>query len=135
MMTERRTRVIIDRKAPSVLIVDDDPCFREIARELLSTGGFEVLGEAGSAAEALSAVDDLRPEVVLLDVQLPDGDGFGIARLLTNGGEGPRVVLCSVRAAQDYSLSPERCGAAGFVTKSALTAQALRRLVDGHSPP
>lgn len=121
--------------APSVLIVDDDPCFRMIAREMLSTGGFEVLGEAGSGAEALSAVDDLRPEVVLLDVQLSDGDGFSIARLLTNGEGGPRVVLCSVRAAQDYSLSPERCGAAGFLTKSALSAQAVRRLVDAESRP
>lgn len=117
--------------APRVLIVDDDPCFRMIARQMLGNGGFEVLGEAASGAEAIAAVVALRPDVVLLDVQLPDGDGFGIARLLTNSDHRPRVVLCSVRAAQDYALSPARCGAAGFLTKADLSAAAVRQLVGG----
>jgi DNA-binding NarL/FixJ family response regulator len=115
--------------AQTVLIVDDESCFRLIARQLLEIGGFNVLGEAGSGAQALSAARDLRPDVVLLDVQLPDTDGFAISRQLTQAGDGPRVVLCSVRAAEDYALGSDQCGAAGFLSKSDLSAEAVRRLV------
>jgi len=91
--------------------------------------GFHVLGEAGSGAEAIAAAHDLRPDVVLLDVQLPDANGFAIAQLLTQAGDGPSVVMCSIRAAEDYDQRGEHCGAAGFLTKSDLSAEAVRRLV------
>ncbi len=80
-------------------------------------GGFDVLGEAGSGAQAISAACDLGPDVVLLDVQLPGRWVVLIARLLTQTGDEPCVVLCSVRAAQDYGRSGDQCGATGFLTK------------------
>lgn len=115
--------------ARTVLIVDDDSCFRLIAREMLERGGFDVLGEAGSGAAAVSAALDLRPDVVLLDVQLPDTDGFAVARLLSEAGDAPCVVLCSVRDAEDYAPSTDRSRAAGFLTKADLSADAIHRLV------
>lgn len=120
--------------ALTVLIVDDDCCFREIARALLAVGGFDVVGEAGSGAAALAAARDLRPDVVLLDVQLPDADGFAIARSLTQAEDGPCVVLCSARAAQDYDCGGDRCGASRFLTKADLSAGALRRLLAADRP-
>lgn len=118
----------------AVVIVDDEPGFRLIARELLEVGDFDVVGEACSGAEAISAARALRPDVVLLDVRLPDSDGFTIAALLTQVGDGPCVVLCSVRAAEDYDGEIARCGAAGFVTKSELSAEVLSKLVAEPSP-
>ena len=121
--------------AATVLIVDDEADFRLIVRELLELGGFRVVGEAGSRAEAISAARDLRPDVVLLDVQLPDADGFAVSALLTQALDPPRVVLCSIRAAEDYDGCIDRCGAAGFFTKADLSADALRRLVASGGRP
>src|SRR5256885_13801222 len=77
----------------TVLIVDDHPSFRASARMLLEDEGFDIVGEAEDGMSALAAADALRPEVVLLDVQLPDIDGFEVASRLTAGGGGPAVVL------------------------------------------
>src|SRR4051794_25261550 len=91
------------RMSCSVLIVDDHATFRSAVRAVLEASGFEVLGEAVDGASALAAAATLRPEVVLLDVQLPDIDGFDVARRLANGpGPGPAVVLVSSRAASSY---------------------------------
>src|SRR5690349_523993 len=81
----------------TILIVDDHPSFRASARRLLEADGFEVVGEAQDGMSAIEAVRELKPEVVLLDVQLPDIDGFEVAARLTNGGGGPAVVLTSSR--------------------------------------
>jgi two-component system, chemotaxis family, chemotaxis protein CheY len=113
----------------TVVVVDDHAGFRAMAGVLLTTGGFRVVGEAATGAEALVAVAALAPDVVLLDVQLPDIDGFTVLRSLRDAGLVPRVVLCSVRMAADYGARLDGCGAAGFLTKSALTAQALRSLL------
>lgn len=115
--------------AQTVLLVDDDCCFREIARALLAVGGFDVVGEACSGAAALSAARDLRPDVVLRDIQLPDTDGFAITWSLTQAEDRPCVVLCSARAAQDYDCGGDRFGASGFLTKAHLSAEALHQLV------
>jgi DNA-binding NarL/FixJ family response regulator len=115
--------------AKSVLIVDDDPQFRMLARLMLERGGFHVVGEAGTGAEALRAVEALRPQLVLLDVQLPDGDGFAISDVLTASANAPGVVLCSSRDPTAYPRTSDDCGAAGYVIKSDLSAAAVDQLI------
>lgn len=111
--------------AAGVVIVDDHAEFRVVAAALLSAGGLRVLGEAATGVEGIAAVLELRPDVVLLDVQLPDLDGFEVCGRLA--GRVP-VVLCSVRPAADYGDRIARCGAAGFVDKGRLSAAGLLRL-------
>jgi DNA-binding NarL/FixJ family response regulator len=107
-----------------VLIVDDHPPFRTVARELLERAGYTVTGEAGDAAEALAAVAAQAPDAVLLDVQLPGDDGFSVAAALAARG-GPVVVLVSSREADDYGARIADCGARGFISKSKLSAAAF----------
>jgi DNA-binding NarL/FixJ family response regulator len=111
-----------------VLIVDDHEPFRAVARELLERAGYVVAGEAVDAAGALAAVAADAPDAVLLDVQLPDHDGFSVATALTAAG-GPVVVLISSRQAEDYGPRIEACGARGFIPKSKLSAAAFAELV------
>lgn len=111
-----------------VLIVDDHEPFRAIARELLEVAGYVVAGEAADAAGALAAVAADAPDAVLLDVQLPDRDGFSVARTLAREG-GPAVVLISSREAEDYGGRIEACGARGFIPKSKLSAATFAALV------
>src|SRR5918999_4935349 len=88
--------------AATVLIVDDHPGFRAAARRLLELEGYVVVGEAADGMTALDAARELRPEVVLLDVQLPDIDGFEVCQRLSTNGHMPAVVLTSSREASDY---------------------------------
>jgi DNA-binding NarL/FixJ family response regulator len=114
----------------SVLIVDDHPSFRASARALLQAEGFEVVGEAADGAEALRAVEELHPDVVLLDVQLPDIDGFDVAARLTRANsQAPAVVLTSSRDGSDFGPLVEYSGARGFVPKAELSAEALAGLL------
>lgn len=114
----------------SVLIVDDHPAFRATARAVLQAAGFDVVGEAADSASALEAARALRPELVLLDVHLPDGDGFAVAAELTRGGNAPAVVLTSSRDAADFGPLIERSGARGFVPKAELSGAALAALLE-----
>ena len=113
--------------AKRVLIVDDHEPFRVVARELLEGAGYVVAGEAADAAEALAAVAADAPDAVLLDVQLPDRDGFSVASALTAAG-GPVVVLISSREEEDYGRRVAACGARGFIAKSKLTPAAFAAL-------
>ena len=115
---------------PRVLIVDDHPSFRATARALLQAEGFDVVGEAADGASALEAAGRLRPEVVLLDVQLPDTDGFAVAARLTSSGAGPAVVLTSSREAADFGPLVSQSGARGFVPKDELSGAALVALLE-----
>jgi DNA-binding NarL/FixJ family response regulator len=115
--------------APSVLIVDDHTAFRAFARTLLQAEGFEVVGEAGDGASALEAVARLRPAVVLLDVQLPDLDGFEIAERLAGEPDAPKVVLVSSRDASSYRRRLDGTPARGFIPKAELSGAALSALV------
>jgi DNA-binding NarL/FixJ family response regulator len=116
--------------AMTLLIVDDDARFRRFARQLLEGEGFTVVGEAGDAAGALREVAALRPQVVLLDLQLPDVSGLQVARRITGGaGEGPAVVLTSTRDGTAFAGLTSECGARGFVGKLELSGAAVRRLV------
>jgi DNA-binding NarL/FixJ family response regulator len=112
-----------------VLIVDDHQPFRAVARELLESAGYIVTGEAADAAEALAAVAALAPDAVLLDVQLPDSDGFAVATELA-AVDGPTVVLISSREADDYGRRIATCGARGFISKSKLSAAAVAALLE-----
>ena len=89
----------------TVLIVDDHPAFRRTARLLLEAEGFDVLGEAADGASAVEAAKRLSPQLVLLDVQLPDIDGFEVAPQITNGGGGPAVVMCSSHDGSDFGVA------------------------------
>lgn len=114
----------------TVLIVDDHSGFRTLARRLLESGGFRVVGEAAGAVEARSAVPSLQPEVVLLDVNLPDGDGLLLAEELTDRAHAPAVVLISSHERSDFGDRLERTGARGFISKADLTPAAIADLVD-----
>jgi CheY-like chemotaxis protein len=109
----------------SVLIVDDHAGFRGFARRLLEAGGYVVVGEAGDGASALAAVEELRPELVLLDVVLPDTDGFTVAERLAGNGDKPVVILTSSREPADFGQRLERSSARGFIHKDDLSGAAL----------
>jgi DNA-binding NarL/FixJ family response regulator len=117
--------------ATRVLIVDDHPSFRASARAILESDGFEVVGEADSGASALIAIDALEPDVVLLDIQLPDMTGFDICAVVegTDGKAGPAIVLVSSRDLDDYGELVENSCARGFVPKAELSGQAIAALL------
>jgi len=123
-----------DRSMPgSVLVVDDHESFRRLARRLLETAGFRVVDEAGDGASALAAVRALRPDIVLLDVLLPDTTGIELAEVLASDAPAPVVVLTSSRSAADLEPSLARSSALGFIAKRDLTAASFAALVDGVS--
>jgi DNA-binding NarL/FixJ family response regulator len=114
----------------TVLIVDDHPSFRVTARALLEAEGFEVVGEAADGASALEQARKLRPDVLLLDVQLPDLDGFTVADQLSRNGGSPAIVLTSSRDISDFGSLVSDCGARGFVPKAELSADTLSALLE-----
>jgi DNA-binding NarL/FixJ family response regulator len=115
----------------SVLIVDDHPSFRATARALLEAEGFDVVGEAENGVAGLRQAKKLQPDVVLLDVQLPDFDGFEVATRLTGGnGSGPKVVLTSSRDGSDFGPLVPRSGARGFIPKAELSGAALKAVLE-----
>jgi DNA-binding NarL/FixJ family response regulator len=116
-----------------VLIVDDHPTFRSFARDLLESEGFEVVGEAEDGSSGIAAATTLRPDLVLLDVQLPDVTGSDVTQRLVASGLPAAVVLVSSRDASDYGDEIESSGAAGFVPKADLSGAALRALLDDPS--
>jgi DNA-binding NarL/FixJ family response regulator len=114
---------------PTVLIVDDHADFRAFARTLLEAGGFEVVGEAPDGASALSAARTLKPGLVLLDVQLPDIDGFAVCEQLSEDEAAPTVVLTSSRDESSYRRRLGGSSASGFIPKAELSAQSLASFV------
>jgi DNA-binding NarL/FixJ family response regulator len=110
------------------VIVDDHAGFRASARRMLEAGGFDVVGEAGDGAAGLDAVADLAPDVVLLDVQLPDANGIDLARRLSANG-GPAVVLTSSHSSDQLGPDLTTSGALGFIPKDELTTSAIVELV------
>lgn len=116
--------------ARTVLIVDDHPSFRASARAILEEGDFRVVGEAADGTAALQAVAELHPDVILLDVQLPDMTGFDICGLLEKGnGSSPAIVLVSSRDETDYGELVETSCAVGFIPKAELSGEAIAALI------
>ena len=112
-----------------VLIVDDHPSFRSAARLLLEFEGFEVVGEAEDGSTGISATAELSPDVVLLDVNLPDLDGFDVASRICVNAMAPKVVLTSSRDMREFGPLVRRSGARGFIPKGELTGEALSALL------
>jgi DNA-binding NarL/FixJ family response regulator len=113
----------------TVLIVDDHEAFRVSARLMLESEGFHVVGEAADGADAIAQAGRLRPAIVLLDVQLPDLDGFAVAAELVARPQPPIVVLISSRDAASYARRMARTAARGFIAKADLTGASLAALV------
>ena len=109
----------------SVLIVDDNRGFRASARRLLEAEGFEVVGEAGNGHDAIASAQLLEPDLVLLDVALPDLDGFEVAARLAALELSSEVVLTSTRAAAEYGSLVTDAPARAFIHKSDLSGAAL----------
>jgi DNA-binding NarL/FixJ family response regulator len=117
------------RAARRVLVVDDHPSFRNCARRLLATEGFEVVGEAEDGAGAIGRADELQPDLVILDVQLPDLDGFEVAARLLARDPASKIVLISSRDRSAYGSAIETSGAIGFIWKAELSGGALEEVL------
>jgi CheY-like chemotaxis protein len=113
----------------SVLIVDDHPSFRASARRMLEAGGYAVVGEAADGEEAVAAAGALLPDLVLLDVQLPDIDGFEVAARLQGLVRAPQIVLTSSRDGADFGEAVAESPARGFIGKAELSGATLAELI------
>jgi DNA-binding NarL/FixJ family response regulator len=128
------SNVTIENMHQTVLIVDDSVGFRSQARELVIAAGFTVVGEADTCESAVRAARELTPSLVLLDIQLPDGSGFDVARRIQNRPDAPGIVLISSRDASDYGSRVARSGTLGFISKSELSARTLSAAIGGMAP-
>jgi DNA-binding NarL/FixJ family response regulator len=117
------------RVRPTVVIVDDHAAFRAAATTLLEAEGYSVIGVAEDAAEAVEVVARLRPQIVVLDIQLPDEDGFAVAERLAAAPDPPSVVLTSSRGAATYGRRLAAAPTRGFIAKRDLSGVALAALV------
>lgn len=113
----------------SVLIVDDHPSFRASARRMLEASGYAVVGEAADGEAAIAAAGELDPDLILLDVQLPDLDGFEVAARIAGMGSGvPAIVLTSSRDLSDFGDAVAESPARGFIAKSELSGETFAEL-------
>ena len=127
--TARRPPICEDRPVPAtVVIVDDHPSFRASARAMLEASGFVVVGEAADGSTALALLHRIRPDVLLLDVQLPDMSGFDVCVECGDVDE-TAVIFVSSRDEADFGDLIERCGARGFIAKGELSGAAVAALV------
>lgn len=115
----------------SILVVDDDAAVRGLIVRILRSGGHDVVGEAGSVADALDRAAALRPDIALVDIGLPDGDGFSLTRQLRALPWPIRVVIFSSDADRTNADAAQRAGAVGFLPKDELSGVALEQLIGG----
>lgn len=114
---------------PTVMIIDDHRGFVSAARKMLAAEGFDIVGEAFDGESGVAMAEQKRPDVVLLDIQLPDIDGFEVARRLEALDPRPAVVLTSSRDAVDYGPRVTAAAAHGFIGKADLTGARLTEVV------
>ncbi len=117
-----------------MLIVDDHPGFRAQARALLMAAGYQVVGEAADGESGVRMARDLAPDIVLLDIQLPDITGFEVLQRVHGSPSRPVTVLISSRDAADYGRRIERSGARGFIAKAELSERTLAAVLRGPGP-
>jgi DNA-binding NarL/FixJ family response regulator len=115
--------------AMTLYIVDDHRSFRDVARRVLEHAGYDVVGEAADGESALDGIRRLRPQIVLLDVQLPGIDGFEVASRLTANGDAPAIVMTSSREGADFGPLIADSGARGFIHKADLSGPAIAALL------
>lgn len=114
---------------PTVLVVDDHDGFRMRARALLEAEGFDVVAEAARGADAIGLAGRVRPDIALVDIQLPDVDGFAVAADIRSAGTAGRIILISTREALDYGDRIARSSADAFIPKSELSGESLRAAI------
>lgn len=117
--------------ASTILVIDDHGGFRATARRMLERDGWTVVGEAADGRSGLAAVAELAPDVVLLDIGLPDVDGFEVAEHLAQRADAPSIVLVSSRDRTSYGERITESRAAGFLSKDELDGPTVRSLVTG----
>jgi CheY-like chemotaxis protein len=115
---------------PRIVIVDDDASFLATARRLLEAQGFAVVGEALNGLDGVAAVTRFDPDIVVVDVNLPDIDGFEVVERIAGGGRAPPVVLTSIREAADFGSLIETSRARAFITKADITGEALAEFLE-----
>ena len=118
---------------PRIVIVDDDASFLATVRLLLEAEGFVVVGQALNGLDGVAAVLELEPDIVLVDVNLPDIDGFEVVERLADGERAPPVVLTSIRSASDFGDLVQRSRARAFITKAEMSGEALAQVLRGGS--
>jgi DNA-binding NarL/FixJ family response regulator len=119
------------RMGRSVLVVDDDASFRNITTRILESWGFDVVGQAGSVDEAMARTAELRPDTVLVDIGLPDGNGFDLTRQLMALPWSLRVLLISSDSDIANGAAARRVGASGFFPKDELVGVMFRNAMEG----
>jgi DNA-binding NarL/FixJ family response regulator len=120
-----------DRLVHTILIVDDNALFRREARAILEADGLSVIGEAADGLTGLAEARRLLPDLVLLDIGLPDMEGFAVAEALADDGSPPAVILTSSRDAREYGPRLRQSRSIGFVAKDELSGAAVRALLAG----
>ncbi|MCW2995686.1 MAG: response regulator receiver protein [Conexibacter sp.] len=123
-----------ERRTTKVLLVDDHAPFLRTARLLLAAGGYDVVGEAGTATEGFDQALLAQPDLVVIDIALQDGSGIALAARLAELRPRPRTVLVSSRDAEDYSAAARASGAAGFLTRAEFSIEELEALIDDDPP-
>src|ERR1044072_1833188 len=122
-------------KSIRILIADDHALVRAGIRALVEKiKGVTVVGEAGKGSEAIKLIHDLKPDVVLLDITMPDGSGFDVLHHLAKKYSGIRVIVLTVHEAGEYAIRALREGAVGFLPKSAASTElenAIRSVIRG----
>ena len=122
---------MIGGMASSVLIVDDDPAFLSLATRVLEGMGIDVVATAQSAVTAIAVANASKPDAALVDIGLPDGDGFALTQQLRAMPWPPRVVLISSDSDGANAPAARRAGACGFFPKEELSSPGLRQLIEG----
>ena len=116
--------------ARSVLVVDDNAYFRKITATIIERWGHRVVGQAGSVREAVARASELRPDTVIVDIALPDGDGFELTRALVAMGWPVRVLVISADSDVAYDSFAERAGASGYCPKAEIAGVRFREAIE-----